>query len=77
MFDYSKLKGRIKEIFDTQSAFAEAMGLSTASISAKLNNKVPFEQNEIKRAVEVLKVPQEEIPLYFFNPEVQEAELDD
>lgn len=38
MFDYSKLKGKIKEVFGTQSAFAKAMGLSGVSLSSKLNN---------------------------------------
>ena len=34
MFDYSKLKGKIKEVFGTQSAFAKAMGLSGVSLSS-------------------------------------------
>ena len=51
-FDYSKLKGRIREIFDTQSAFAEAMGMSTTSLSAKLNNKIEFSQKESKDRVD-------------------------
>ena len=74
-FDYSKLKGRIREIFDTQSAFAEAMGMSTTSLSAKLNNKIEFGQKEIDKASDLLKIKKEEIPIYFFTPEVQESEL--
>jgi len=74
-FDYSKLKGRIREIFDTQSAFAEAMGMSTTSLSAKLNNKIEFSQKEMDKASDLLKIKKEEIPVYFFTPEVQEPEL--
>jgi hypothetical protein len=37
-FDYSKLNGRIVEIFGTQLNFSVAMGLSERSISLKLNN---------------------------------------
>ena len=74
-FDYSKLKGRIREIFNTQSAFAEAMGMSTTSLSAKLNNKIEFSQKEMDKASDLLKIKKEEIPVYFFTPKVQEPEL--
>lgn len=74
-FDYNKLRGRIREVFKTQSAFAKAIGMSTTSLSAKLNNLVEFSQKEIDRAVKLLKISQEEIPIYFFTLEVQEPEL--
>lgn len=74
-FDYSKLRGRIREIFKTQSSFAKEMGMSTTSLSTKLNNNVEFSQKEIDRAVKLLKISQEEIPAYFFTLEVQEPEL--
>lgn len=74
-FNYRKLKGRIREIFNTQSAFAKAMGMSTTSLSAKLNNKIEFSQKEIDKASDLLKIKKEEIPIYFFTPEVQEPEL--
>lgn len=74
-FDYSKLRGRIREIFKTQSSFAKEMGMSTTSLSAKLNNLVEFSQKEIDRAVKLLKISQEEIPAYFFTLEAQEPEL--
>lgn len=32
MFDYSKLRGAIREKFGTQEAFAKAMGFSTATL---------------------------------------------
>lgn len=74
-FNYSKLRGRIREIFKTQSSFAKEMGMSTTSLSAKLNNNVEFSQKEIDKAVKLLQISQEEIPAYFFTLEVQEAEL--
>lgn len=74
-FEYGKLRGRIREVFNTQEAFAEAIGMSSASISAKLNNKVEWSQREIDRAVEVLDIPKEEIPVYFFTSKVKEIEL--
>lgn len=74
-FDYSKLRGKIREVFKTQSAFAEAMGMSTTSLSAKLNNQVEFSQKEIEQAVKLLKISKEKISAYFFALEVQETEL--
>ena len=41
VFDYSKLRGKIKEVFGTQAKFAKAMGMSTVTLSAKLNGTVP------------------------------------
>jgi len=35
-YDYRKLRGRIKEKFGTQAAFAKVMGLSDVSVSNKL-----------------------------------------
>ena len=74
-FDYSKLRGKIREVFKTQSAFAEAIGMSSTSLSAKLNNNVEFSQKEIDKASDLLKIKKEEIPVYFFTPKVQEPEL--
>lgn len=70
-FDYSKLRGKIREVFGTQSKFAKAMGLSSVTLSAKLNNTVAFTQSEINRACELLKIPLEFIPIYFFTEKVK------
>jgi transcriptional regulator with XRE-family HTH domain len=70
-FDYSKLRGKIKEVFGTQAEFAHAMGLSSVSLSAKLNNTTMFTQAEINRACELLHIPLEFIPVYFFTEKVK------
>lgn len=46
-YDYSKLSGKIKEVFGTNAAFAKAMGLSERSVSAKLTGKVGWKQVEM------------------------------
>ena len=66
IFDYSKLKGRIREKIGTQKKFAESMGLSSASISSKLTNKTYFDQAEIERAAKILDIDPGDISLYFF-----------
>ena len=65
MFDYSKLRGRIKEIFGTQDAFADAVGIGRVSMSKRLNNTLEFTQDEMKKSAAVLKFSPEEIPVYF------------
>lgn len=50
------------------------MGLSMATLSMKLNNKSQWTQPEIFRAVSVLGINAEEIPIYFFTLEVQKTE---
>lgn len=69
-FNYSKLRGRIREVFGTQDRFAEAMGRSDTSISQKLNNKSEWTQKEINRAVEVLGIDDVDISAYFFAQKV-------
>ena len=39
VFDYSKVRGKIKEVFGTQSAFASAMGMSPVDQAAKMLGK--------------------------------------
>jgi len=74
-FDYSKLKGRIVEIFGSQMVFAKAMGWSERTLSLKMNGKVFWKQPEIRRAIHLLQVPENEIPAYFFTEKVQNIEL--
>lgn len=66
-YDYSKLRGRIKEKFGTQENFAEALNIGTVSLSKRLNCSLEFSQNEINRSVEILDIPREQIPVYFFT----------
>lgn len=63
---YAKLKGKIKEVFGTQSAFARAIGMDNATLSAKLNNKTPWKDEEIEKSCELLNIPIEQVHEYFF-----------
>lgn len=66
-FDFNKLRGRIKECFGTEKAFAAAMGMSPSNLSARLNGKIHLGGEEIKRASILLKIEDEEIGAYFFQ----------
>ena len=70
-YDYSKLLGRITEVFGTQGRFADEMDLSERTVSLKLNNKIGWKQSEIRKAVALLKISPDDIPLYFFAEQLQ------
>lgn len=70
-FNYSKLRGRIIEIFGSQYKFAEAMGWSERTLCLKLDGSRPWKQTDICRAIELLGLTEEDIPVYFFTPKVQ------
>ena len=69
-YDYSKLKGRIRECFPTQSEFAQKLGISDTSLSNKLNNKTVFDQEEIEESIKIFSLNPEETIEYFFTLKV-------
>jgi hypothetical protein len=73
-FDFSKLRGKIKEIYRTQTAFAVAMLMNEATLSNKLNNNVEFSPKEIVRACLLLCIDLKEMNEYFFTLKVQKTE---
>ena len=70
-FDYSKLRGRIVEKFGTQQAFAKALGVSARTLSLKMNNRIPFGQDEIDRIITLLQDTPQNIKAYFFTKKAQ------
>lgn len=72
-FNYSKLRGKIREVFGTQEVFAENLGIGRVSLSQRLNNILEFTQQEIFKSCSLLGIPLEEISLYFFCLEGSET----
>lgn len=70
MFDFNKLRGRIKEKFGSESEFAKKMGLSRSTMSQKLNNVWDFSSSEIIKACDLLDIGYNDIPTYFFTIKV-------
>ena len=66
-WNYAKLRGRIKEIFGTQEAYAKAIGISSVSLSQRLNNVLEFTQEEIFNSCEALNIPLTDMMSYFFT----------
>ena len=73
-FDYSKLRGRIVEKCGSQKVFAELLGVSEPTLTAKLNCKRYFTQGEILKAAGILEILPEFITAYFFTQRVQKIE---
>lgn len=69
--DYRKLKGKIKEVFDTQDAFAKALGMSYTSLNLKVNDKSEWSSEEIVKACDLLNIPLDEAHIYFFTPKIK------
>lgn len=63
---YAKLRGRIREKCGRQEDFAAMMGMSPATLSAKLTGRTEWTRPEIVKACELLDIPLEDAHSYFF-----------
>lgn len=73
-FDYSYLRGFIKEHFGTNAKFAEFLGIGTTALYDRLTGRVPFSQFEINRVGRQsigVALSYEEIGRLFFTQKVQ------
>ena len=50
IYDYSKLRGLIREHFGTNANFATALGIGLTTLHSRLNSETYFNQEEIRRA---------------------------
>lgn len=64
---YRKLKGKIKEVYNTQEAFAKAMGMSKTGLSMRLKGATDWKTSDIAKACDALHIPLSDAHLYFFN----------
>lgn len=74
IFDYSKLRGKIREVFTSEGDFAEALGIGRVSLSKRLNNALDFSGSEIFNSCDLLSIKKEELGEYFFTQKVQKHE---
>ena len=66
MRTYGRLRERIKLMFGTIDAFADAMDMSRSALSRKLNGVSPWTHLEIERACDLLDIPITIVVEYFF-----------
>ena len=66
MRKFGRLKEKIKEKFNTQSAFAEALGINVATLNLKLNGKTDWSLTEVEKVCTLLNISTTETKDYFF-----------
>lgn len=69
---YKKLKGRIKGCIGrkgTQKELAPILGMSTATLTQKLNGKADWKLSEVKKLSHILGIDKREVGDYFFEEE--------
>ena len=64
---FSKLNGRIHEVYGTQKGLAESIGVTPSYLSKRLKGKVPFTVKDIHAICKDLDIPINSIGDYFFN----------
>ena len=70
-YDYSKLRGKIREVLGNESNYSKKLNISASSTSAKLNGHIPFSQEEITSSIKILGINESEIHDYFFTSKVE------
>lgn len=66
IYNYSKLRGLIRENGLTQKEFAKAIGISATQLYERFGNRVHFDQVEMDRAMELFKLPITQLSDVFF-----------
>ena len=67
VYDYSRLIGRIFEKLGSKFKYIQQMGFSEPTGYGKLKGEKEFTQSEISKSCEILDIPEEEIPVFFFK----------
>ena len=70
-YDYSKMKGKIRELGLTQNEFAKLIGITEQTLTLRFSNKRPFKQEEIEKTMILFNESMENIHIYFFVKKVQ------
>jgi len=73
-FDYTYLRGFIREHFGTIQSFADFLGLGSTSVYERLANNVPFSQAEIDKvgcSATGRKLTAAEIDMLFFTHKIR------
>ena len=65
-FNYSKLRGRIVEMYGTFNAFFEKLDISSVIASKKINGKSGFSQKEIVKWCNLLDIDLKDVGSFFY-----------
>ncbi|MBF1054008.1 MAG: DUF739 family protein [Parvimonas sp.] len=67
MYNYNKLRGKIKEHCGNLAEYAKELNISTTTLTTRLNGDTFFNQKEIEKSVKILKLNDNEIKEIFFT----------
>lgn len=62
---FTELRRRIIAYFSTMAEFAEALGISSQTLSNRLNGKTPWRADDISKCCNLLDIEKGDIPIYF------------
>ena len=66
IFNYSKLRGRIREKLGSEKEYGKQMGFSSYTLSKRLINELPFNAPEIYKSCILLGIPLVDVKPYFW-----------
>ena len=71
-YNYSMLRGRIRELFGSEKKFAETLRkedvqMSTGTFNSRINGYTYFKQPEIEKICILLNIDLKDIKTYFFT----------
>lgn len=72
-YDYSKLRGLIKEKVRTEGEFARRIGRSHNYLTKVFQNETYLNHKDIANGADVLGIRKEDIGTYFFTKEVHKS----
>lgn len=75
IYDFSKLRGKIIEKFNSYSAFAEYIGWHNSRVSKVLNNNSGLTMDDIVVWANALGILIDEIGAYFFTVKSHKCEI--
>lgn len=70
MTNTNELRAAITRKGMNQESVAEFLGISTATLNYKLNNKREFKATEIKALIDLLEIPEDKVNMIFFACDV-------
>lgn len=64
---YWKLRGKIREMYKTEDAFAKAVGFSNVQLSRRLNGGIRWNEGDMKKVMNALGCDISQVCEYFFE----------
>ncbi len=68
-YNYSKLKGLIKEKCGTQAEYAKIIGISTTTLNERFKSETYFSTEEMRKTIEYFKLDLSSLKDIFFVKE--------